>query len=1462
MKPRASLFRAVSAISAAIVFTAGGNHSAGGILTWDSDSGNPGAQGGTGIWDTNISPNWWDGGANVNWPAASGTDDDAVFENTAGTVTIAAGGVVANDLTFNTTGYIINGGPLTLNGGTPTVTNGTGIDATISSIISGTNGLTKAGGGVLTLSGANTYGGITNLTAGTLKVGNASALGSSLAGAADGTVVSSGAALDVNATNLGTEVVTIAGSGIGGAGAIINSGASQINALGRIVMAADATFGGPNRWDLRNSSPTLDMGGFTLTKTGANYLGLIGAAVSNAGNVIINEGELNLTFGSTFGAIAASPSNSVTVNNGGTLSFYQSSVAHGSTLNLNTGSTLRGENSSSGTQNTWAGQVIISGNVTLKADNILNVSGVISGTGNIDKTGTNTVVLSGANTYNGNTTITAGSIQMENANALGASTVITTSGANNASLLLGNGLVTGSGRTITVLGNGVGNAFGALSTTSNNLGTAEWQGNVTIGATTLARVGTQAGNLWISGTIGENAAGSEIWFRNNLATSTILLTADNTYTGSSLIASGRVQVATIGNSGANSPLGKNGTIRLGLTNVNDGTLVYTGSGETTDKVIDLSSTTGRVAIEQAGTSGSLKFSGNFTATGAGAKTLTLQGSTAATGEIAGAIVDNTTTNRTSLAKTGTGTWILSGTNSYTGGTTVTGGTLKLDYSTNNSSKLSDTTSALTLGGGTLELSGGSHLEVVTSTTLASNSRSWLTQSSGTSVLRMNVITRNAGSTIDFAADGIAQTDTTNTNGILGAWATVGGSNWAVNSTNAGDGPITGLTTYTLTSAALDDAANYAAKNMSVDSNQAPVAAITTNSLRFNDSTAPRTLTLTGANVISSGGIMVTANVGNNASTITGGDSLTASNNGDLLIHQLNPGGVLSISTPIINTGTTNVVKLGPGAATLSGDNTYTGATTVGGGTLILSGNKTGASSTISVGSVAGTHATLEIQNGTYALGAAQFNVGNAPTVGSTGTVNQSGGAISFASGNGLLIGQGGGGTSANTGIYNMSGGSITTFASTTRGIMLGVNTGAVGGTFNLSGSGVLNMTADSGGGGNALLEIGRSDAVANNTTNLFNQTGGTANVGILAIGGAVNGSTGVNSTMTLTGGTFSANVFSLLAAGNTNTAVIHIGGTADVTLPAFPTTRGTGSTATVNFDGGTLRPLAASGTYMGGLTAANIKAGGARFAVDSGKDITVTQALLADVSSLGGGLTKDGAGKLTLAGASTYTGATVISNGTLEIATGASLAAGSAVTVSGGGLIVNGTVGGTLQVNASTSLGGAGTISGNTQIEGMHNPGNSPGIQTFAGNLSYSGGSAVINWELASNTVAQNPTTPAYDQIIVGGNLDFTSLTTLNLSFATAGGSVLWADPFWDTSKSWVLFDVTGSTGNFSNLDLNTANWTDSGANLFGTVRAGGDFNLSLNGNDVVLNYVIPETHTALLGAFGALALLRRRRAH
>ena len=142
-------------------------------LTWDGNGVTaPNPDGGTGTWDVNTSLNWWNGVSNVVWPIPGGTDDDAIFGNNAGTVSIAAGGVTANDLTFNTTGYLIQNNILTLNGTTPTITTGTGVSATINSVVAGTVGLTKSGGGTLVLTGVNTYGGGTILSAGTLELGN------------------------------------------------------------------------------------------------------------------------------------------------------------------------------------------------------------------------------------------------------------------------------------------------------------------------------------------------------------------------------------------------------------------------------------------------------------------------------------------------------------------------------------------------------------------------------------------------------------------------------------------------------------------------------------------------------------------------------------------------------------------------------------------------------------------------------------------------------------------------------------------------------------------------------------------------------------------------------------------------------------------------------------------------------------------------------------------------------------------------------------------------------------------------------------------------------------------------------------------------------------------------------------------------------------------------------------------
>ena len=137
-------------------------------LTWGAS-----ATGGSGIWDADFSANWSDGSTATKWPAPGGLDDDAVFAGIAGQVSVASGGVTANDLTFNTTGYTLQNQTLTLNGTTPTITTAAAVSAEISSSIAGSAGFTKTGvgsTGVLTLSGTNAFSGNVNLNSGVIRI--------------------------------------------------------------------------------------------------------------------------------------------------------------------------------------------------------------------------------------------------------------------------------------------------------------------------------------------------------------------------------------------------------------------------------------------------------------------------------------------------------------------------------------------------------------------------------------------------------------------------------------------------------------------------------------------------------------------------------------------------------------------------------------------------------------------------------------------------------------------------------------------------------------------------------------------------------------------------------------------------------------------------------------------------------------------------------------------------------------------------------------------------------------------------------------------------------------------------------------------------------------------------------------------------------------------------------------------
>jgi autotransporter-associated beta strand protein len=164
------------------------------------------------------------------------------------------------------------------------------------------------------------------------------------------------------------------------------------------------------------------------------------------------------------------------------------------------------------------------------------------------------------------------------------------------------------------------------------------------------------------------------------------LSGNNTYTGQTVLEGGTLSVASLNSVVKGKPrssLGaptdiESGEIVLGKDG--DCALIYTGTGETTDRVINLAGKESTVTFEQSG-SGLLKFTSPLLISGYGAnKNIALKGDAAGTGELAGAIADphdRAGKAKTAVTKSGAGTWTLSGINSYTGATTITEGTLSL-----------------------------------------------------------------------------------------------------------------------------------------------------------------------------------------------------------------------------------------------------------------------------------------------------------------------------------------------------------------------------------------------------------------------------------------------------------------------------------------------------------------------------------------------------------------------------------------------------------------------------------------------------------------------------------------------------------------------------------------------------------------------------------------------------------------
>ncbi|MCE5974981.1 autotransporter outer membrane beta-barrel domain-containing protein [Sinirhodobacter sp. WL0062] len=348
-------------------------------LTWDTTTGDTAVVGGSGTWDA-ATQNWTaDAGAtNEAWA----TGDNATFSGPAGTVTVTGTQEVGN-ITFSTDGYVLTGGALAYTNASPGITVTTGT-ATIGSDITTTTGLQKSGNGTLVLSGTNSISGTLDVSRGNLTATSPDAL----SGVTTFIMQSGTGALNVD---LGGATLNVGGFIINSPGASsLNNGTLSVSTLGQVGFATiNAVIAGAGE----------------LRKT-LSYLTTLNAVNTLTGPVNVNDGTLAV---SATGSILNT--SGITIAAGGTLSVNGAggnAISDTGTVNNSGNFVLSGSNET-------VGAVFGSGNINLN-DNTLTtgdasnreISGIVSGTGNLTKQGSGTLTLSGTNTATGTLTNSAG----------------------------------------------------------------------------------------------------------------------------------------------------------------------------------------------------------------------------------------------------------------------------------------------------------------------------------------------------------------------------------------------------------------------------------------------------------------------------------------------------------------------------------------------------------------------------------------------------------------------------------------------------------------------------------------------------------------------------------------------------------------------------------------------------------------------------------------------------------------------------------------------------------------------------------------------------------------------------------------------------------------------------------------------------------------------------------------------
>jgi autotransporter-associated beta strand protein len=471
----------------------------------------------------------------------------------------------------------------------------------------------------------------------------------------------------------------------------------------------------------------------------------------------------------------------------------------------------------------------------------------------------------------------------------------------------------------------------------------------------------------------------------------------------------------------------------------------------------------------------------------------------------------------------------------------------------------------------------------------------------------------------------------------------------------------------------------------------------------------------------------------------------------------------------------------------------------------------------------------------------------------------------LTTGDHLAVGGGGdGGTTTGNGVFNQTNGSVTVGNE----FWVGNNDGAVG-TVNLSGSASVTV--------NNWVAIGRrsSTGVLNLSGNAtFTKAGGN----VITFAGVVNGAS-PNGTLNQSGsatvncanndtwlgedGTGTWN----MTNGTTTIATLQFGRNATATgnfnlkggvLSANQITLGAG-VGTLNFNGGTLRPRAVNANFMSGV-AGVLQAGGA--VIDSqGFNITISS-ILADGG--GGSLTKLGSGTLTLSGANTYTGSTIVSAGKLVEDT-ASLATGAVSVANTAGYGVNVSVANGQVNHGNVTLSGAANTL-DFSLGNFGNPTLAPLNVTAVLNIN---GTTTVNVSDALPQVGQFPlikyvSKTGAGSFVLGTLPPGVSATLVNNTGNNSIDLNITSTAFirWDGRVAGGVWDINTTTNWTDYVTTLPAKFTTGAAVVFDDVALGtttANLGVTVNpGAVTVTNDALPYTFTGVGSISGATGLVKQ----